>query len=383
MKKLLVVLLVLVAASSAFGAVSQELAASDPRISPYIDFTKQNGARLLPGRYMHAKELPQASGGQKAVSPTTLNMEIASLDPEQLTYSVNADLWGQDLMPMYMALDFSQTVPLLRTYALENEGQYELIAEDFAVVMSDGKKHLWLIGSTETGEIRFMYPLTENWFPANWYTGSWKAPSGTTYSFADGTASINGQNVGKFIVSDNRIVITRADGSKQVFYAMLNTDTDNLVMTSAKGEELTAEILSRSSEQTKPAAPAFPTTKPAPKFTPPQPTAPAPESPQRPSGFPEMPDVQMPDPPAPSLEGVWGAYVNGQQWVIQYQGNNYYGWINGQPSEMGIVQFDGKVVTGRNNAGTTFMAEVQFGNNGQTMTMTFANGNTITYQKLQ
>ena len=282
---------------------------------------------------------------------------------------------------MYMALDFSGAVPILRTYAAdEDSGEYELLTEDYAVVLSEGRKHLWCLGSTETGEIRYMYPLNEEWFPADWYAGTWKTQSGTTYSFSDGQAKMNGQDYGKLLVSDNRLVITRNDGSKEVLYAAKNAETDSLVLTFSTGEELTAEILTRSAE--KPKAPSFPPAKPKTKPMPPF-SAPKPQTEQMPSQFPEMPKVNMPKPQTLNLDGVWGAYVNNQQWVIQYKGSQYFGWINGQPSEMGVFQLDGNTISGTNNNGVNFTAELELDPSGQSLTMTFQNGNSITYQRLQ
>ena len=381
------IMLLIVTTSGAFASVPPQQALSDPRIAPYVENTKQTGAGLLPGRYMHTKEIDQRTGGQKILAPTSLIVEIMPLNPQQNTYSVNADLWGNELFPMYMAMDFSGPVPILRTYAQdEDSGEYELITEDFAVVMSDGQKHIWLLGSTETGEIRYMYPLNESWFPEGWYSGTWKGTSGTSCTFSqDGQAKINGQSIGKYIVSDNRIVITRNDGSKEVLYAALNNENNSLVITFMTGEEMTAEVFTRSSE--KPAVPSFPPAKPkksgsaAPTFTPPQPQPQSTAS-DMPSEFPEMPNVEMPK-PALNIDGVWGAYVNNQQWVLQYKGSQYFGWINGQPSEMGVFRIDGSTITGTNNNGVSFTAELELDASGRTLTMKFQNGSSITYQRLQ
>ena len=349
--------------SGALAAISPQQALSDQRIAPYILSTKQNGAGLLPGRYMHTKELTQRTGGDKILAPTNLIVEINSLNPEQNTYSVNADLWGNDeLFPMYMALDMSGQVPIIRHYMQDEEsGEYEVIAEDYAVVMSDGEKHIWLLGSIETGEIRYMYPLDASFFPDGWYSGTWKGTSGTSYTFADnGQVKINGQTVGKYLVSDNRIIITRNDGTKQPLYAALNPDNNALVIT----------FLTRSAER--PSAPLFPPARPKTQT----------QNPEMPSEFPDMPNVAMPKPPV-NIDGVWGAYVNNQQVVMQFKGNQYFGWINGQPSEMGIIRIDGSTATGTNNHGVNFTTELELDDSGQTLTMTFQNGNSITYQRLQ
>ena len=383
-RKILATIVLFFWASCSFAAVTPDQAASDQRIAPYILSTKRTGPILLPGRYMHTKELNQRTGGDKILAPTNLIVEITPLNPEQNTYSVNADLWGNDEMfPMYMALDFSGPVPILRTYAEDEEsGQYEVIAEDYAVVMSDGEKYIWLLGSTETGEIRYMYPLDESWFPKGWYSGTWKGASGTSYTFADdGQVKINGQTVGKYIVSDNRIVITRNDGTKQPLYAALNPDNTALVITFLTDDDMTAEIFSRAEEKT--TAPAKPkkSNSPAPMFNLPKSES-KPKTSEMPSEFPQMPNVAMPKQNL-NIDGVWGAYVNNQQFVMQFKGNQYFGWINGQPSEMGVIRIEGNTATGTNNHGVNFTTELELDPSENTLTMTFQNGNSITYQRLQ
>ena len=370
-RKFFVSALLVLWASCSFAAVTPEQAASDQRIAPYLLSTKRTGAILLPGRYMQTKELRQRTGGEKILAPTSLILEITALNPEQNTYSVNADLWGNDeLFPMYTALDFSGQVPIIRTYMKdEDDEDYELIAEDYAIVMSDGEKHIWLFGSTETGEIRYMYPIDKSFFPEGWYSGTWKGSSGTTYTFADdGQAKINGQTVGKYIVSDNRIIITRNDGTKQPLYAALNTENNTLVITFTGEDDMTAEIFTRSEEKKAPAS----------IFTHPAKT----KTPEMPAEFPEMPKVSMPK-PALNIDGVWGAYVNNQQLIMQFKGNQYFGWINGQPSEMGIISIEGSTATGTNNHGVNFTTELELDPSGNALTMTFQNGNSITYQRLQ
>ena len=140
---------------------------------------------------------------------------------------------------------------------------------------------------------------------------------------------------------------------------------------------MTAEIFTRSEEKN-----AAPAKKKAPSsiFTPP--AKPQPQNPEMPSEFPEMPKVSMPK-PALNIDGVWGAYVNNQQLVMQFKGNQYFGWINGQPSEMGIIRIEGNTATGTNNHGVNFTTELELDPSGNALTMTFQNGNSITYQRLQ
>jgi hypothetical protein len=376
-RKLFVLLFIVLTASCAYAAITPEQAAEDSRIGPYIDYTKQNGQALLPGRYMFTQEIDQLGANQKVVAPTNLIVEIATmtaLNPQQITYSLNADLWGEDEMSsMYMVLDFSGKVPVLKTYAADDGGQYEVITEDFAVVLKDSTKRVWCLASVETGEVRYMCPLDGGWFPKGWYSGNWKGQDGSSYTFSsDGTASMNGQVIGRFIVSDNRIVITRKNGSKELICAWWNPDTERLVLTFTNSGRMSAGAFTRVTEQTV-----------VPVFPPASQKQEVPSTQQMPTQFPKMPDVKMPELPGPNIEGVWGAYVDGQQWITQYQGNQYYGWINGTPSEMGIITLKGNTMTGQNNKGVHFTAEIELDDSGQILTLTFPNGRSITYQKLQ
>ncbi len=383
----IVMLMSVVYASASFAAVTPQQALSDQRIGPFVNSTKQNGAKLLPGRYAHTREIAQRSGGDKILAATSLILEIATLDPAQNTFSVNADLYGNDeLMSMYMALDLSGEVPVIRTYIKDDDADdYELSGEDFAVVMTEGNNHIWCLGSVETGELGYLFPLDDAFFPEGWYSGTWKAKDGTTYSFAaDGQAEINGQSAGKYLISDNRIIITHDDGEKEIIYAAYNTDTKSLVMTFTDREDLTAEVFTRTAEKkTAPKfpAPAKPEKKTSPIFTPPEKKTET-QTQKMPSKFPEMPKVNMPKQNL-NIDGVWGAYVNNQQWVMQFDGGQYFAWINGQPSEMGIIKIDGNIATGTNNNGVEFYTELELDPSGQSLTMTFRGGNSITYQRLQ
>ena len=123
------------------------------------------------------------------------------------------------------------------------------------------------------------------------------------------------------------------------------------------------------------------------------PTAPAPKQPKTDIAAPEFPKnptspANFPKFPGPapefSLEGVWQAYANGHQLVMQFQGNNYYLWINGQPAEMGIFQHQGNLLTGTiSNTGQPFRNTINFDSTGRSFTLTDPNNATITYQKIQ
>ncbi|MDR1732400.1 MAG: hypothetical protein LBR61_09955 [Synergistaceae bacterium] len=120
-----------------------------------------------------------------------------------------------------------------------------------------------------------------------------------------------------------------------------------------------------------------------PPATPPQPpiTPPQPPITEKPPIIPPMP--QPPIPQQVSLDGVWGAMVNGQQWVMQYQGNQYQGWINGMPAEAGIFQIQGNMMVGRTTTGMAFSNFFQMDPSGSMFQITAPNGFSIVYQRMQ
>ena len=50
---------------------------------------------------------------------------------------------------------------------------------------------------------------------------------------------------------------------------------------------------------------------------------------------------------------------------------------------MGIITVKGKTLTGKNNKGVEFTAELELNDDGTELVMTFGNGNTIRYMKLK
>ena len=79
---------------------------------------------------------------------------------------------------------------------------------------------------------------------------------------------------------------------------------------------------------------------------------------------------------------MWGAVLpNGVQAVIQIQGNQYWGWLNGTPSESGLFQIQGNIMQGQTNTETTFINQFQC--DGHFLMMRFQNGSSVTYQRMQ
>ncbi|MBQ9419616.1 MAG: hypothetical protein IJU31_04485 [Synergistaceae bacterium] len=370
------VLVAVLSASSACAKVTEQQALGDQRIAPYIETTKQQGASLLPGRYAHIKEImSRANTAEKINAPSSLIIEIGQFDTESNAYPSNFDVYGSDLASCWITLDTSGAVPVMKTYAANEGGEYEMVAEDYAVVMPEGgNKYAWLLGSVETGDVRYMFPINETFFPQGWYEGDWLGADGAKISLEDdGTITAGGNPFGTYIISDNRIAVKTPSGERDVIYCLYNPDNETIVMTFTSGPNgmgENAEVFVEDDDDDEPT----PQKPKAPVFK-----APAPKKPTQtaPKGFPKFPGPAVPE---ASLEGVWQAMVNGQQLVMQFQGNNYYLWLNGQPAEMGTFQRSGNVLTGViSNTGKPFRNTVNIDPSGNSFTLTDPNNVSITY----
>ena len=132
---------------------------------------------------------------------------------------------------------------------------------------------------------------------------------------------------------------------------------------------------------------------PQPQFPQPQvpqvPQYPQPQMPQQPQ-VPQYPQPQMPQQPQYpqpqyiNIDGVWGSMLNGQQVVMQVQGNQYQAWMNGAPFEGGVFQIQGNIMYGQAYGGVPFTRYVQMDPSGYYFTLSDpASGAYITYQRMQ
>lgn len=378
-RKIFSALILVLYASCSFAEVTPQQVLRDPRFSPLVRVTKEKGAESLPGRYICAVEIPSRTGSQKILAPTSSVIEIGKFSAELNAYPFHLDIHGEKQTDGYMTLDTEKEAPLLLSYIKNQNGQYELTGRSYAV-LSDGDNS-WLTGTVSDGMLNMLIPIGRMYYPEGWYLGAWKCEDGTQFTFDGGKMYSNGHEIGTFTVEDNRITVTAPDGSKDTVYAIWNPFKQILVITFNSGPNgmgTNAGVFEKMKEAPKPVT--TPKPAPAPKTeTPKTESKPAPEMPTE---FPPMPEVNMP-PQNLNINGVWGAYVDGKQFIVQYQGNNYYGWIDGQPSEMGIITVKGKTLTGKNNKGVEFTAELELNDEGTELVMTFGNGNTIRYMKLK
>ena len=84
------------------------------------------------------------------------------------------------------------------------------------------------------------------------------------------------------------------------------------------------------------------------------------------------------------LNGVWGAYINGQQVVMQIQGNQYQIWMNGMPYQTGLFQIQGNVLQGQTSMGVFFSQYLLVNPNGMEFMLTdMQTGLVVVYQRMQ
>ncbi|MBQ7561849.1 MAG: hypothetical protein IJS99_08475 [Synergistaceae bacterium] len=359
MKKFALIIAILIfCASSSFADINlEQQVKNDSRFSPYIEDTINHGAKLLPGRYAHVGEVEARTRREKFLAPTNVVLEIARFSMQKAAYPVKIDSYNERNNNAYMTLDTSGEVPILRTFAQNGE----IITEDFAVVISDGNKYVWCLCSTETGEVHYIYPLNHDWFPANWYVGTWDSSDGINLEIHNDKIFASGNFYGTFSAADNRLEITTAEGKREVIFAMIDPETGNLVATftnAPNGMGENAVIFTRSRQPRKPLQQIQP----------------------RPMIQPRIQTSRQ----APAIYGRWESVVDNQKWVMIYdENNNYRGWINGTPSESGVFQLNGNILTGRNSLGVEFTAEIEILQAGNILIMKFPDGSSINYHRAQ
>lgn len=361
---LLIATLCLSTAFAATGNIKTEQGSVETLINPFIDITRQQGLSRLAGRYAHAKAIPSRAGGGSIMAPTSLIMQINT------DGTGTVDIAGDAPVPIQVTLNVQASVPTLTTAYANEPGESPMT--DYAVLVPQGSRSMWRLLGTSSGNLRHMVPLTGDWFPAGYLEGAWQGDDGSQIVFQNGQLSSNGQPLGTYTTSDNRVYVTMTNGGSDLLFTAYDPDAGLLVLTfnGAEPQNWNAMTYRRASQQTAP--------QPLPQPTP-QPQ-PAPQPMPQPQPFPPLP--VPPQQPQISLDGVWGAVLpNGVQAVIQIQGNQYWGWLNGMPSESGVFQIQGNVMRGQTSTGTMF--QNQFQCDGRTLTMAFQNGSVVVYQRMR
>ena len=232
-------LLILLFSSAANAKLTEQETLNDDRIGPFVEITKQQGEKFLPGRYAQtigilSRVHPE---DKMIIAASSLVIEIGKFDKKNKFFPAKLDFYGKKLIKGYAKLDTSGAVPILRIYDASSSKKHKLIAEDFAVLQTEGDKYFWFLGSTENGDIHSIFPLNvEYWFPKNWYLGKWIAADNSEIELdADGIVSIHGNVFGTYTISDNRILVKTPDNKEDAAYCVYNSDEDYLVITFTSG----------------------------------------------------------------------------------------------------------------------------------------------------
>ena len=354
-----------------------EQGGAESLINPFIDITRQQGASRLAGRYAHAKAIPSRAGGGTIIAPTSLIMTIGQDGAGTM------DAAGETT-PIRVTLNTQASTPTLTTAYADDPSEEPMT--DYAVLVPQGSRFLWRLVSTSSGNVRHMIPLTGEWFPAGYLEGSWQGDDGSQIAFQNGEIIVNGQALGSYTASDNRLSVTLSNGQRDLLFTAYDPDEGLLILTFNGSDPQNWNAMTYRRAQPAPQTPQYPQTPQQPQYpqTPQQPQYPQqPQQPQYPQGtqpFPQFPGA--PQQPQISLDGVWGTVLpNGVQLVMQIQGSQYWMWANGQPSESGMFQIQGNMLMGRTSTGAPF--QNQFQCDGRTLIMKDPRGFSITYQRMQ
>lgn len=227
--------LMILCASCAFAAATPEQIKSDTVWGPYVEDTKINGAKILPGRYVQAAILETKPGGKEIVAPTLAIMEFERIEASHdnlPSYSEVLHTYEDGLMSSIDTLDTLGEVPVMRRFQFKQEGLVRL-AEGCVVAMPYYDcGYAWCRTAISSGNISFFFPLNEKSYPENWYKGLWLCESeNISFNFDDDSKFfINGEFSGLYSVSGNRIALTFLDGQRGTIYSLYDKETDTLVM---------------------------------------------------------------------------------------------------------------------------------------------------------
>lgn len=346
---------------------------ANPEITPRLDETHRLGTGKLPGKYATFTAVAQRNGQGMIMAPAGNVLTISPAGKNPNVFPAKAEVFGEK--PSEFALLWEpRGLPILTAYEKEEpDGEYEPSERRFAVLAMEGTSYFWTTFDSYTMAKTIMMPLDEINFPAGYMDGSWKGDDGSALEMNRGTAvytTEKGAKIqGKTAVKDNLLTITPPAGAPVYIYFGFNQPSDALVATFT--DSGTAVVYKRAAGQ------------------PPVPQPPVPQPPVPQPPVPQPPVPQPPVPPVPpvqyiNLTGVWGTILNGQQVVMQIQGNQYQSWMNGIPFEAGMFQIQGNMMYGQNQMGMPFNYYFQLGPGGLTFTITDAvTGMMVMYQRMQ
>lgn len=231
----LLLLIALVPVSCAFADISPDAIKSDPRFSPFIERTRLEGVKLLPGRYIQTKSTP-------TVAPTYLVITIKELKTRYNnlpSYSAAFDMYKKGIVTFIMTLD-TQDVPVLTLYNLTEKGLVK-IGEDYVVASTMNDGYMLVVSSVSNGLIRLLFPMNDDDYSYAKYTGSWidsNASEDVKITLApDRKFYLNDEFLGLYAVNQNRIALSLLSNKLGTIYTFYDRGIDSLLMSFEGGLE--------------------------------------------------------------------------------------------------------------------------------------------------
>ena len=331
--------------------------AENPLLTPNLDTTHRFGTEKLPGKYAAFGPVPLRSNEKEyTMAPTGVVTEIRAGADYEGKRSFSAVLKAHGEKPAELTFLWEpRGLPILTSCVPDDTGKrFVPIDRKFAVVQMQGDRRAWTTISAADGSFLRLVPLDENEFPASYLSGTWNGSDGSTLTLAKGSGtyvSEKGARIqGAMAVEENLLTITPASGTGISLYFGVNHEEKSLTATFTDNE--TAVIYTRG--------------KPGPK--------PGPQPQPQPK----------PQPQGVTLDGTWGTLFNGQQVVMQVQGNRYQTWVNGAPYESGMFRVQGDTMTVQTMTGAVYTQYFRIDATGSVFTITNAQtGMTFVYQRMQ
>lgn len=317
--------------------------AANHLISSNINTTQNEWRYLLLGRYAVAEAKPLKSGEGFILAPNGGTIEIYEQGSGQEAFlAAHITLSDGTSQDAIMFFD-EKGLPVIRLTIKDEDDVLHLLLSFYSVVVKEGPRHVWVLISPYDGSKITWTPLNESWFPRGYLNGEWIAQDGTRLGFqGDAIYFTEGARIrqGRFTLCDNTVRAAFTDGSALSLYTGIDQVAGKLVVTF--GESDNAMVYSKVGAASQ-----------------------------------NPPNQQL------SLNGIWGAVVNGGQMLLGLQGNQYQISMNGITTEYGVFQVQGNILYAQSSMGKQFMYYFQLDQSGRFLRLTYQNGQFLDLQRVQ
>ena len=238
-------LLTLILVSCAFADISPETIKSDSRFAPFIERTRLEGAKLLPGRYIQAASTPTryAVNDGSMMAPTYLILTIKELKSQYNnlpSYSATLDMYKKGIVNFVMTLEIREDVPVLTVYIL-TEKDLVKVGEDYIVASPLNDGYMFVESSVSNGLMRILFPMNDYDYSYADYEGSWiddNASEDVKITFDSGKRFyLNDEFLGLYAVTQNRIALSFLSNKLGTIYTFYDKGIDSLIMSFEGGLE--------------------------------------------------------------------------------------------------------------------------------------------------